>query len=86
MKTLFCHNRGNEIHTSTLLENFSAYIPLLRGHIHEEEDNFYKIVEKEFSENELEGILEVFYKEDKKTGGNTFVNSQNLAQDMASLL
>ena len=78
--------RGNEIHTSTLLENLSAYISLLRRHIHEEEDNFYKIVKKEFSENELEGILEVFYKEDKRTGGNTFVNSQNLAQEMDSLL
>jgi hemerythrin-like domain-containing protein len=78
--------RGDAIHTTTLLENLGAYIHLLRHHIHREDHNFYQMVKKEFSEKELQGLLELFNREDQKSGGKTFENSQKLVQELAALL
>lgn len=78
--------KGDEIYTTTLLENLAAYIHLLRHHIHREDHNFYQLVKKEFSEKELEGLLELFKEEDKKTGEKAFENGRKLVQEMAGLL
>ncbi len=78
--------RGNEIDTTTLLENLGAYIHLLRHHIHKEDHNFYQMVKKEFSETELQGLLVLFKEEDQKAGGKTFDTSQKLVQEMSSML
>ncbi|MBW1850803.1 MAG: hemerythrin domain-containing protein [Deltaproteobacteria bacterium] len=78
--------RGDEIHTITLLENLAAYISLLRHHMHREDHGFYQTVKKEFSENELQGLLELFNEEDQKVGGGTFENNKKLLQEMAVLL
>ena len=78
--------RGNEIHTTSLLENLAAYISLLRHHIHREDHIFYPMVKEEFSENEGQDLLRLFEKEDQKAGGKTFENSQKLVHEMAALL
>ena len=61
--------RGDEIHTITLIENLAAYISLLstllRHHMHREDHGFYQTVIKELSENELQGLLELFNEEDQ---------------------
>jgi serine/threonine protein kinase len=80
------YTRGNDTHTIILLENVSAYISLLRHHIHKEDHDFFQIAIKEFSENELQGLLELFNKEDEKAGDRYFENSQKLVQEMAALL
>ena len=78
--------KGNEIHTSTLLENLSAYISLLRRHIHKEDYTYYQMVKQEFSAKELHGILSLFQKEDQKIDSRTFEAGKKIIQDMASLL
>jgi hemerythrin-like domain-containing protein len=80
------YTKGDEIHTTTLLENLAAYIHLLRHHIHKEDHHFYLMVKKEFSESEFHDLLELFNKEDQKGGGRTFENSRKLVQEMAALL
>lgn len=78
--------KGNEIHTTILLENLSAYIALLRLHIHKEGHVFYPMVKNEFSESDLQGLLELFKEEEQKAGGKTFENGQKLVQEMSSML
>ncbi len=78
--------RGDELHTTALIENLGSYISLLRHHIHKEDHNVFQMVKKEFSENELRALSELFKREDEKAGERTFENSQNLIQEMAALL
>ena len=46
--SLEAYANGDEIATTTLLENLTAYISLLRRHIHMEDHIFFKMVEKDF--------------------------------------
>lgn len=80
------YRKGEPIQTSALLENLAAYVSLIRHHIHREEYVFYPIAEKEFSEEEQKSLLGEFEKEDKKTGGKTFEESQKLLREMGALL
>ena len=77
---------GNEILATILLENLSAYIALLRLHIHKEDHIFFPMVENEFSVSDLRSLLELFEEENHKTGGKTLEESQKLVQEMAELL
>ena len=78
---------GDDIATITLLENLAAYISLLRRHIFEEDDTFFKLVQKEISKEEEDILLVQFNKEDKKMGGQNFYdqNSQRVTEMAAYL-
>ena len=80
------YEKGEEIQTSTLLENIAAYVSLIRHHMHREEYVFYPMAEKEFSEDEYTSLMEEFSKESEKAGGKTVENSKNLIQKMGSIL
>lgn len=77
---------GNDILTTILLENLSAYIALLRLHIHKEDHIFFPMIEKDFSESDLRSLMELFEEENQKTGGKTLERSQKLVHEMAELL
>ena len=79
------YSKGNDIDITTLLENLAAYTSLLRHHIHKEEHQFYQMVKKEFSENELQGFAELFSQEKEKTEGKGLEESQKLLKEMASM-
>ena len=78
---------GDDIATTTLLENLAAYISLLRRHIYEEDQVFFKMAEKELSKEEEDLLLLQFRKEDQKLGEQTF-NERNrrLLDEMERLL
>lgn len=78
--------KGEEIQTSTLLENLAAYISLLRHHIHREEHVFYPLVQKEFSEAEHAAVLEEFEKEHKKAGARVHDDARTLVREMGTIL
>jgi serine/threonine protein kinase len=78
--------RGDELHTTNLLENSAAYIHLLRRHIHREDHNFFPLVRDVFSEKELWALSELFGTEDAKFGDKFFHDSQELVHEMARLL
>ncbi len=80
------YTKGNDIHTTTLVENLAAYISLLRHHIHKEDHNLYQTVKHEFSESELQGFVELFDKEKQRVGGKPYENSQSIVQEMSTLL
>ncbi len=65
------YTRGDDVHITAVLENLAAYIHLLRHHIHKENHKFFQMVEEEFSEKELQGLGDLFHKEDQKSGGET---------------
>jgi serine/threonine protein kinase len=77
--------RGDDVHTTNLLENSAAYIHLLRHHIHKEDHNFFPLARDEFTEKELWALSELFGREEEKFGGKFFENSQDLVQEMAKL-
>jgi hemerythrin-like domain-containing protein len=78
---------GDDIATTKLLENLAAYVSLLRRHIYEEDQIFFKMVEKELSKEEKDTLLLQFKKEDQKMGEQAF-NEQNrkLLDEMERLL
>jgi len=78
--------RGDEIHTTTLIESLASYIHLLRHHIHKEDHHFFPMAKEAYSESEFQDLLELFEIEDQKVGGKTFKNSRELVQEMAALL
>ena len=78
--------KGDEIPTDTLIESLAAYISLLRNHIHREDHKFYPMVREEFSEDELQGLLDLFNKENQRIGEQTFEENRKLVQEMAALL
>ncbi len=80
------YTKGNDIDTTTLVENLASYISLLRYHIHKEGQNLYQIVKQEFSENEPHGFVELFDKDKQRVGGKPYENSQNIVQEMSALL
>lgn len=75
---------GDETATTTLLENLASYIHLLRHHIHKEDHRFFPIARQAFSEKELQGLADLFEKEDGDAG--TFEENRRLVQEMAGLL
>lgn len=72
---------GDDIATTTLLENLAAYISLLRRHIYEEDHTFFKMVEKELSREEEDILLMQFNKEDEKMGDQSFYDQNRQRVD-----
>ena len=77
---------GNDFDISTILENLAAYISLLKNHIHKEDYNFFQMVKETFPEHVLRSLVELFDKENQKSGGKIFEDSQKLVKEMAALL
>lgn len=69
-----------------ILKSLSAYISLMRIHIHTEEYVLYPLVARTFSRNEIEAMQKVFMQENKKLGGNMLETGQGLIQEMGSAL
>lgn len=80
------YSKGEEFHTTKLLENLAAYISTLRRHMVKEDHIFYPMVEKELSDKEHQSLLSEFQKEEKKSGGDTFENNRKLVLEIGSLL
>lgn len=78
--------RGDEVHTTNLVENSAAYIHLLRHHLHKEDYSFFPLVRDAFGEKELGALSELFAREEEKFGEKFFENSQELVLEMAKLL
>jgi hemerythrin-like domain-containing protein len=79
--------KGDELSTTTLLENLASYISLLRRHIHKEDHAFYPMVERDLTENEGGALLEQFKKEEERIGDKDFFeNNSKLVHEMSSLL
>lgn len=76
----------DHIKVTSLLESMAAYISLLRHHIHMEDHVFFPMVESSMSEEEKQGLLTEFDKEEKKSGERTFETCHKLVADMGSLL
>jgi hemerythrin-like domain-containing protein len=86
-RSLDGYANGEDIAITSLLENLAAYISLLRRHIHEEDDTFFPMAEKELSKEEEEILLMQFKKEDEKMGAQKFYdNCRNLIDEMDALL
>jgi hemerythrin-like domain-containing protein len=78
---------GDEIATTTLLENLAAYISILKKHIHIEDHVFFKMAEQELSEKEKRILVAQFEKEEHKLGGTKFVETcRTLVLEMGSLI
>ncbi len=80
------YEKGDAIHSTKLLENLSAYITLLRQHIHREDHVFYPMVEETFTVDEHETLLETFEQEHEKGEGNVFEAGRILVREMGTLL
>ena len=63
---------GDDIATTTLLENLASYISLLKRHIHREDHLFFKMAEKVLSEDEDVVLLEHFKNEEQRMGERRF--------------
>ena len=78
---------GDDIATTRLLENLSAYISLLRRHIYQEDHTFFKMALQELSKEEEDLLLVQFKKEDQKMGDQTFFeHNRQLLDEMEALL
>jgi len=80
------YEQGEDAQTIILLENLSAYVSMLRHHIHREDHVFYPLVDEILSEDDQQYLAEEFESENKKKGGNTLEDSQKLLKEMGPLL
>lgn len=78
--------QGEDARTIVLLENLSAYVSMLRHHIHKEDHVFYPLVDEILSEDDQQYLTEEFRSESEKTGGNTLEDSKKLLMEMGPLL
>jgi len=75
------------IATTMLLENLAAYIALLKLHIYIEDQIFFRMVEKDLSEEEDRMLLEQFRHEEKRIGSEDFFeNSRKLVHEISSII
>ncbi|MFW6054313.1 MAG: protein kinase domain-containing protein, partial [Thermodesulfobacteriota bacterium] len=69
-----------------ILEKVSAYISLMRYHIHLEEYIIFPLIMQTCTRNEFEAVREVFEQEDERLGGRVFERGEELIREMGSLL
>ena len=78
--------QGEDARTTIILENLVEYISMLRLHIHKEDNIFYPLVDIFLSKEDQQYLKEEFLKEDKKTGGSLFEDSQKIVKEMGAML
>jgi hemerythrin-like domain-containing protein len=72
--------------TADLLQNMSAYVSLLRHHIHTEDHVFFPMARKNLDDKEMRELETEFLKVQGKQGGDTFERSHKMVIDMGSIL
>jgi len=77
---------GDAADVTRLLEAMSAYVSLLRHHIHTEDHIFFPAAREALDDDDLEALSEAFELEQQKYGGDTFERSHKLLVDMNSML
>jgi hemerythrin-like domain-containing protein len=81
------YSMGNEIATTTLLENLASYISLLRRHIYNEDHVFFKMAEKELTDDENKALLVQFKAEELKFEDLDFLeSSRKLVKEIEALI
>jgi hemerythrin-like domain-containing protein len=80
------YTAGDPMKTTEILENMSAFVSLLRHHIHVEDHVFYPLARKSLTEEEMGQLAREFEKQRVKTGGDTFERCHKLVVDMGSIL
>ena len=81
------YSQHDAIATTILLENLASYISLLKLHIYIEDQIFFRMVEKDLSEEEDRMLLEQFRHEEKRIGPEDFFeNSRKLMLEMSSII
>lgn len=75
------YSTGNEIAITTLLENLASYVSILKRHIHIEDNVFFKMAEKELSEEEDNALLEQFHNEAMRLGGEEIFEKGRILVD-----
>ena len=81
------YSQRDTIATTLLLENLASYISLLKLHIYIEDHIFFRMVEKELSEDEDRMLLEQFKHEEKRLGtADFFENSRKLVHEISSMI
>jgi len=80
------YSNGDEFSTVVLLENLSAYISLLRKHIHTEDFVLFPMVKESVSESENQLLLKEFIREDEKFGDGFAEESRELVQELGTML
>jgi len=81
------YSQHDAIATTMLLENLASYISLLKLHIFIEDQIFFRMVEKDLSEEEDRMLLEQFRHEEKRIGPEDFFeNSRKLMLEMSSII
>ncbi len=66
--------KGDNLATTTLLENIASYTSILKRHIFVEDHIFFPLVEKELSDKEDKDLVSQFQKESQWLGGSNFVS------------
>ncbi len=85
-ESLSGYEAGDSIKTGNLLEAVSAYVSLLRHHIHTEDHVFYPMAKEALSEEDQAALVEEFNKDSAKFGAETFQECHKLVVDMGSML
>lgn len=81
------YEKGNEIAITVLLENLAAYISILKRHIYKEDHIFFRMVERELSEEQDRMLLLQFGREEEKTGHEDFFEeNRKLALEIKALI
>lgn len=81
------YDLNNEIVATTLLENLTSYISILRRHIHIEDHLLFNLADQALNEEENRSLLKQFEIEDQKAGGNKFYEySKRLVAEMHRMI
>jgi len=80
------YQRGQENLIQKMIADISAYISLLRQHIHEEEHVIYPLIRKTFSKDEMQAAGEIFQQEEGRHGGGMHQAGQEMIQTMGWIL
>ncbi len=80
------YQRGQENLIQKMIADISAYISLLRQHVHEEEHVIYPLIRKTFSKDEMQAAGEIFQQEEDRHGGGMLQAGQEMIGRMGRLL
>jgi serine/threonine protein kinase len=80
------YQRGQEGQVQSMIRDISAYISLLRQHIHEEEHVLYPLIRKTFLKDEMQAAQEIFQQEENRHGGGMHQAGQEMIQEMGKFL
>lgn len=86
-RALDSYLRDDEIAATTLLENVSAYISMLRRHIYMEDQIFFPMVDKLLTVDEQKMLLDQFKNEEERIGAKEgFEPSRQLLSEITLIL